>query len=77
MVIKTGGRATVRVRLEVEVTVGIWDSSASFESLAQQASREAERILSRKIEGARTGGTFRIVGAPKSMHVILVGDING
>lgn len=77
MSIVTGGRATVRVRMEVEVTVGVWNSTETFEGLAQQACKEATAALRNTISKTSNSHNYRLVGEPTSMHVILNGDLNG
>lgn len=66
--------ATIRVRVEVEVIVGNWDASTSFESLREQASREAKQQVQSVIH--KSGSSMRVVGDPKSMHVVLSGDLD-
>lgn len=77
MTINTGGRATVRVRMEVEVTVGVWNATETFEGLAQQASKEAVQKLTNNLQKGSISKDVRIIGEPTSMHVVLVSNING
>jgi hypothetical protein len=63
--------AIVRVRLEVEVTLGSWGAGESFESLRETATREAKQ----KMGGIPRSSGCRLIGEPKSMHVILEGEI--
>jgi len=64
--------ATVRVTLQVEVTVGNWSPNESFASLREQATREANQALA----GALRGEPMRVVGKPVAMHVTLSGEAN-
>lgn len=64
--------ATVRVRMEVEVTLGSWGYGESFESLRETATREAKQKMGGIL--SRASGC-RLIGEPKSMHVILEGEI--
>lgn len=63
--------ASVRVTLQVEVTVGTWGSAESFNTLRDIAVREAKQKLNNVLD--RKG--CRIVGEPVAMHVILQGDM--
>lgn len=64
--------ATVKVRMEVEVTIGNWGAGESFEGLRETAIRESKQI----VESAffKKPGC-RIIGEPKTMHVILEGEM--
>ncbi|RVD78203.1 hypothetical protein [Pseudomonas koreensis] len=64
--------ATVRVRMEVEVTIGSWGAGESFDSLRETAIREAKQKMNNVL--AKSSGC-RMVGEAKSMHVILEGEI--
>jgi len=64
--------AVVRVRMEVEVTVGTWGAENNFVSLRDQAIRESVQQLDNVLR--KHPSSIRIVGAPKSMSVTLNGD---
>lgn len=66
------GRATVRVRMEVEVEVGVWNDTESFGSLSAQASKEA---LQKMLNICARSKDVRVIGNPKTMHVILHSDL--
>lgn len=68
----SNGRASVRVRLEVEVCVGVWNDTESFGSLAAQASKEAEQKMFNICAKQKD---VRVVGQPKSMHVVLSAEV--
>lgn len=59
--------ANVYVEVTLNVHVGNWDPRATFESLLQQAKREAVQILETKLQG--TGVTLK--GEPGAMTVLL------
>lgn len=63
--------AAVKVTLQVEVHVGSWAPQETFEGLREQAIREAKAKLHRLID--KNG--CRIVGEPKSMSVVLEGEL--
>lgn len=65
--------ATVRVRLEVEVTLGTWDTKTSFADLRTQAMREAEQRMRNLTDKARD---VQMVGKPLSMRVTMTGDLD-
>lgn len=67
-----GQRASVRVRMEVEVSVGVWNDTETFGGLAQQAAKEAEQKMFDICGRARD---VRVVGKPKSMHVVLAAEL--
>lgn len=64
--------ASVSIRMEVEVTVGSWGASSSFASLREQAMKEATQALTNHFQNK---SNMRVVGKPKSMRVILKGDL--
>ena len=66
------GRATVRVRMEVEVEIGVWNGTESFDSLSAQASKEA---FQKMINICAKAKDVRVIGSPKTMHVILHSDL--
>lgn len=59
--------ANVYVEVTLNVHVGNWSESATFQSLLQQAKKEAIQILAKKLEG--TGVTIK--GEPGNMTVLL------
>jgi len=67
------GRANVRIRIEVEVEVGVWNDTESFGTLAAQAMKEAEQKVNNICSREKD---MRVVGSPKSMHVILQNDLS-
>ncbi len=50
---------SVRVIMEVEVTVGAWNDSADFTSLKEQALREADQIVRNCHEDIKVIGALR------------------
>ena len=64
--------ATVKVRLEIEVTIGNWSGGETFEALREAAIRESKQKILNVFANA---GGCRIVGEPKSIHVSLEGEI--
>lgn len=70
----SNGRAIVRVRMEVEVEVGVWNDTESFKTLQAQAAKEAKVALN-GVLGKAGRSKFRIIGEPSTMRVILEGEI--
>ncbi len=63
-----------RIRCEIEVDVGTWNSSASFEQLKEQVRSEGRHL----VEGVLQGGSKitcprgKIVGEPKVLFVVAM-----
>lgn len=62
--------ASVRVRLEVEVTVGTYGGNSTFASVHAQAIQEAKQCLKNGVNGQR----IRVVGEPIALHVVMKGE---
>lgn len=59
----------VKITLDVEVSVGVWNSSCTFEELRDQATREAIQ----KLNGLQDRG-IKVVGNPRMKCVIMEED---
>jgi hypothetical protein len=64
--------ATVKVRLEIEVTIGNWSGGETFEGLRDLAIRESKQKVFNAFANA---AGCRIIGEPKSINVSLEGEI--
>lgn len=58
--------AVARIRVEVEVTVGSWNESATFAELKDQVKREGTQIVRAALEGKG-----RIIGEPKCLFLVV------
>jgi len=63
--------AVVKVKLEVEVTVGSWSPKETFEGLRKQAGREAKNRLT----GLVGNSGCRVLSEPVALSVTLDGEL--
>lgn len=59
--------ASVLVEMKVQVHVGSWEASASFDSLQEQARREARNSLEHHLRNTNV----KVLGEPGVMSVVL------
>lgn len=60
--------ATIKVRIEVEVTVGNWNTTDSFASLNETAQREAMSKLRRLVGG---NADIHVITEPVALSAVL------
>ncbi|MPS27595.1 MAG: hypothetical protein E2576_11180 [Alcaligenaceae bacterium] len=64
--------ASVVVTVGVEVSVGSWNETATFESLRGQVIREAKQSLALALQ---KHPNLKVVGDPTAVRVVLSGDL--